>query len=118
MIEYRRIQDIEILKQFCAENGLPVPLLGEATFGAFENEKLIGYSTLKRVYRIEFHLLEHYSPRISQILLEKILAVASFATKSVSVLLSKEIKEKWLSPLENYGFIKDYDDVTVLNKEI
>jgi hypothetical protein len=119
MIEYRKLipEEWSKAREFARELGTDITPKVEILFGAYENGELVGIAAVKHITIIEPLVVKQGYYRVSQILGEKAMAIASLMGDTV-VILVKNIHKNYLDILEKYGFIVTDRDITVLKRSV
>lgn len=123
-MEYLRInlqddEKYEEVRQFCSHYQVAVPQRNSIAFGAYNDYgNLVGLAAIKVIHQIEPLILEEgYSPRITQTLGEKAMAVISTVSNEVTGLVKDE-NSSYILQLEKYGFVVTDRNMTVLKKKV
>lgn len=115
-MEFRRIRLSTEVVNFCLSKEVNPPIDSSIIFGAYDNGILVGVCALKQVYQIEPLIVEG-SPHVTQILGEKMMAVASLSAHEVIAMIKSE-NESYINQLERYGFVITDKSMTILKKEV
>jgi hypothetical protein len=93
MIIYRTLkteEDFVKAKILCIEQGIGFPVNAELCFGAFDEEKLVGFSALRKVYKLEPLINVSGHGHVAHVLSEKVLACASIYTNIIECFTDKK----------------------------
>ncbi len=118
MIKYRTLKTREDLlkaKELCDKHKIPFPNRAEAIFGAFDEDKIIGVTSLQKVYQIEPLINDSIHGMVSLVLLEKAAALASVHTNIVSGITKNE---SLINIYKRLGATIEAENVTYLSKEV
>ncbi|MBN1683752.1 hypothetical protein JW865_09405 [Candidatus Bathyarchaeota archaeon] len=117
MIQFRTIktqEDLQKAVDLCDENGIQITSNNEVLFGAFDGDKMVGLSALKKIYQIEPIINVSGHGYVSGVLLEKVIACASLLTNKVFGFVSRK---KYLDLYERVGFTI-LEDATMIEKDV
>ena len=123
MITYRTLKsqdDFVKARILCTEQGIGFPINAEVCFGAFltddENkDKLVGFSALRKVYKLEPLINASGHGHVAHTLSEKVLACASLHTDVIECFTNKE---EYINLYEKTGFELIQDKVYRLAKKV
>jgi len=97
MIIYKTIktqEDLEKVKDLCKKNNMTLPINNEVIFGAFDGDKIVGCSVLRKEYLISHLINETNHGHVFSVLFEKAFACASIMTnKIIALVKDKNIVE-------------------------
>jgi hypothetical protein len=118
MITYRTLKsqdDFVKARILCTEQGIGFPITAEVCFGAFDGDKLVGFSALRKVYKLEPLINVSGHGHVAHVLSEKVLGCASVYTDIIECFTDKE---EYINLYEKTGFELVQDKVYRLAKKV